>query len=145
MSEWFRSTLPQPIRFFISGGIGSFLFYILNQLFLEFLEVPFAQITVSFFVSYCISIFLQYFLHSYLVFGPGGNFISGVVSCYAGYSSALFASAPINYGLVKYFACTASQAWLGTLIITGVANYFLLTFLMGEKKEEDGGSGLKSN
>ena len=35
MSEWFRNTLPQPIRFFISGGIGSYLFYLLNELILK--------------------------------------------------------------------------------------------------------------
>ena len=73
--------------------------------------------------------FLQYFLHTYLVFGPGGDFIKGVISCYAGYSTALFSSAPINYGLVNYLNFNASQAWLGSLIITGVANYFLLRFI----------------
>ena len=71
-----------------------------------------------------------------LVFGPGGDFIKCVVSCYAGYSTALFASAPINYGLVNYFLLTATQAWLGTLIITGVGNYFLLTFLMTKEEEK---------
>ena len=135
MSEWFRNTLPQPIRFFISGGIGSYLFYLLNELILKTVSIPYQPITVAFFIAYFISIFLQYFLHTYLVFGPGGDFIKGVISCYAGYSTALFSSAPINYGLVNYLNFNASQAWLGSLIITGVANYFLLTFLMGGEKK----------
>ena len=43
------------------------------------------------------------------------------MACYTGYSFALVASVPINMGLVSSGA-TASQAWLGTLLITGTAN-----------------------
>ena len=36
------------------------------------------------------------------------------------------ASVPINAGLVQVAGLSASNAWGGTLLITGVANYFLL-------------------
>ena len=53
------------------------------------------------------------------------------MATYGGYSAALFASVPINAVRVNQMSLSASQAWLGTLIITGVANYFLLSFVLG--------------
>ena len=41
------------------------------------------------------------------------------------------ASVPINAGLVQVVGLSASNAWGGTLLITGVANYFLLSKLLG--------------
>ena len=40
----------------------------------------------------------------------------------------------INAGLVSYFRLNAGEAWLATLLVTGVANYFVLGKLMGPAK-----------
>ena len=137
MFLWFRNKVPEPIRFVLSGGVGSFLFYLLNESILALVHIPWEPVTVAFFLSYCISIGVQYFLHAYLVFGPDENLVKGLLSCYGGYSLALFASTPINYSLVNHLHASAFQAWLGTLLITGVANYILLTYLLGGSKEKN--------
>ena len=53
-----------------------------------------------------------------------------------GYSGSLAASVPINAALVA-FGATAGVAWASTLLLTGVANYFLLDRLLGNKKREE--------
>ena len=58
------------------------------------------------------------------------------MATYSGYSLALFASVPINGFLVNFISLTASQAWGGTLVITGIANYFLLSAVLGGEKKE---------
>ena len=81
--------------------------------------------------------FLQYFLHTFS-FGQGGDFIKGVISCYAGYSTALFSSAPINYGLVKLFKFQCITSMVRKFNNNRRCKLFLLTFLMGgEKKQKD--------
>lgn len=52
-----------------------------------------------------------------------------------GYSGALVASVPINAALVQGAKLSASLAWVGTLMITGVANYFLLSKMLGGDKD----------
>lgn len=47
----------------------------------------------------------------------------------------MYTQVPINMGLVG-FGATAGQAWLGTLLITGTANYFVIGALMDGKKEK---------
>ena len=48
------------------------------------------------------------------------------------------ASVPINAGLVQVAELSASNAWGGTLLITGVANYFLLSKVLGGRADEAG-------
>ena len=133
----FRKTLPQPVRFVVSSSTGSFLFYLLNEAIVQNVNITWQPITVAYFVSYAISIFVQYFLHASLVYGYQSSFWAGVASTYAGYTGALFASIPINVFLVSNFGFDATQAWAGTLLLTGIANYFVLNALLGEKKGEE--------
>ena len=91
-------------------------------------------ITLCWFVSYLVSTGVQHVLHSSLVYGfPEGSFVAGLMGTYAGYSLALAASVPINAGMVGA-GMTASQAWASTLVLTGVANYFLLGYLNARLK-----------
>lgn len=57
-----------------------------------------------------------------------------------GYSGALVASVPINAALVQGAKLSASYAWVGTLAITGIANYFLLNKLLGGGQSTDAAS-----
>ena len=134
MADRFRTAIPEPARFIISGAIGSALFWLLNEICVASMPatIP-SPITVSFFLAYLISIWLQHLLHSTLVYGWVQSYWSGLFSTYTGYSLALVLSPPINYGLVEYLKLDASGAWLGTLLITGVGNYFLLSILMKKK------------
>ena len=60
-----------------------------------------------------------------------------LVATYTGYSFALVSSVPINAVLVNQLLFTASQAWVGTLVITGTANYFLLGKLLSSDDSDE--------
>jgi hypothetical protein len=134
MAELFRKSVPEPARFIISGAVGSLAFWALNEVFVMYYPFEYQSITVCFFLAYLVSIWMQHLLHSTLVYGWVQSYWAGLVSTYTGYSLALVLSTPINYGLVNFVKLDAGGAWLGTLIITGIGNYFLLGFLMGDKK-----------
>ena len=156
--EAFRTSVPEPVRFSTSGAIGSAAFWVLNEAVVAALPPGDASVTAAWFLSYTLSIWLQHLLHSTLVYGWTGGYWTGLAatckflavylplsvlgscrlnhapaSCSsdAGYSGALVASVPINAGLVQVAGLSASNAWGGTLLITGVANYFLLSNLLG--------------
>jgi hypothetical protein len=132
MATLFRERVPEPVRFATSGCIGSAAFWVLNEGAVAVLPSWTPQIvTVAWFLSYLLSIWLQHFLHSTLVYGWVTSYWKGLVATYAGYSGSLIASVPINAGLVNGVGLEAGQAWLATLIVTGVANYFLLSKLLG--------------
>eukprot|EP00040_Diaphanoeca_grandis_P016589 m.85798 g.85798 ORF g.85798 m.85798 type:complete len:134 (-) comp25901_c0_seq1:474-875(-) len=125
--------IPEPIRFGVSGTIGTGVFWLLNESLVASGFITWQPITVAWFVAYLISIWFQHILNCVLVFGWGDSYIKGLIACYAGYSMALFASVPINYGLVTFLTLSASQAWGGTLILTGMANYFVIGAAMKTK------------
>ena len=135
--ENFRGALPQQLRFGMSGALGSLAFYVLNEGLVRSELISWQPITVAFFLSYLISIAIQFVLHSSLVFGWHGSIIVGLTTTYAAYAGALFLSAPINAGLVGFFGMTAGQAWLATLLITGAANYFIVGAALGKDKKEE--------
>ena len=63
--------------------------------------------------------------------------MKGLLSTYFGYAGSLFASVPINYVLV-FGGLGANQAYVLTIALTGIANYFLLNSLLGGNKESYG-------
>ena len=124
--------VPEPVRFALSGTLGSAAFWVLNEGMMASLPTNIPEpVTVAWFLSYLVSIWLHHALHAMLVYGWGSSYWAGLLATYTGYSGALLASVPINAGLVNYFHLTASQAWLATLVLTGVANYFVLGALLG--------------
>eukprot|EP00929_Paragymnodinium_shiwhaense_P013946 TRINITY_DN121798_c0_g1_i1.p1 TRINITY_DN121798_c0_g1~~TRINITY_DN121798_c0_g1_i1.p1 ORF type:complete len:173 (-),score=17.45 TRINITY_DN121798_c0_g1_i1:323-841(-) len=144
MASTFRAMVPEPVRFMTSSGIGSAAFYVLNELMVAYNPYKWQKITVAWFGSYVISIWLQHFLHATLVYGWNASYWRGLFSTYMGYSAALVVSVPINAGLVNYLGLNAGQAWLGTLLLTGIANYFLLGFLLKADTKDEGSNALLS-
>jgi hypothetical protein len=134
----FRANVPEGMRFVVSGGIGSAAFWALNEVLVAHSPIDWQRITVAWFVSYLLSIWLQHFLHSTLVYGWTTSYFKGLAATYAGYSAALVAGVPINFCLVHYALLSSSQAWLGTLLITGCANYFILSAALGSSKKAAG-------
>ena len=136
LAKNFRTNIPEPIRFMTSGLIGSVIFYILNEAIVHFNPIESQKITVAWFLSYVISIWIQHALHATLVYGWVFSYWKGLLATYTGYSLALFASVPINAGLVNYLRATVSEAWIGTLVLTGMANYFLLGKLLTAREKD---------
>ena len=126
-----------------SASIGSVAFYFLNEAIYRVNPIEYQKITIAWFLSYVISIWFQHALHATLVYGWVTSYWRGLLATYTGYSIALFSSVPINALLVNTLKFGASEAWIGTLILTGMANYFLLGKLLrgknDDKKEEKKG------
>ena len=137
LAKTFRANTPEPIRFMTSGLIGSLIFCILNEAIVRFNPIESQKITVAWFLSYVISIWIQHALHATLVYGWVFSYWKGLLATYTGYSLALFASVPINVVLVNYFRATVSEAWIGTLVLTGMANYFLLGKLLRAEEKDN--------
>jgi hypothetical protein len=93
--------MPEPVRFAVSGALGSAAFWFLNEAAVAALpdSIP-SPVTVAWFLSYLLSIWMQHALHSTLVYGWTSNYWAGLVATYTGYSGALLASVPINAGWV---------------------------------------------
>eukprot|EP00039_Didymoeca_costata_P005832 m.85086 g.85086 ORF g.85086 m.85086 type:complete len:143 (+) comp12994_c0_seq1:245-673(+) len=134
MAPILANVLPESLRFVLSGSLGSAIFWLLNEAIIAVNPYEFQPITVAFFLSYLISIWMQHALHATLVYGWGEiGYIKGLIATYGAYSFALIASVPINAGLVHTLSFTVFQAWLGTLILTGCFNYFIIGLVMKKK------------
>mgnify|MGYP003385206869 CR=1 FL=1 len=141
----FHHHVPHSVRFLISANIGSVVFYFLNEAMVVLLPHllmmrPYQSVTITtaWILSYLLSIFIQYILHAILVYGWSTSFWAGLLSTYTGYSGAMIASIPINFTLVNTVGLHAQHAWFGTLIITGIANFFVLNALLGKQTDPTG-------
>ena len=133
----FRANAPQPVRYVLSGGLGSAAFWVLNEACYAALppDTP-ERTTVAWTVSYIIEVALQWLLHTFLVYG-GDLTLRGLLATYAAYSGALVVSVPINAALVHGARLEHGAAWGTTLVSTGVGNYFLLSYVLGGRDKED--------
>ena len=125
------------IWFVVAGIIGTTLFFVLNESILYAVYLPWQPITMAYFISYGISIFIQYFINASLVFGYSKSTWEGIAQTYAGYTIGLLLSVPINMSLVQYAGASARIAFLLTSILAGIVNYFFLkAFLHDSKKKK---------
>lgn len=134
----------QFIRFVISGTIGTALFYLLYE-FLYFL-LQYAKplldyrASISWFVSYVLSILWQHALHRYLVFGTQNSYWKTLFWTYVSYTLSLVISPAIIYLLVDYMGMYYQLGWVISLCATGLFNWVTLKFsfsLEGGSKPED--------
>lgn len=133
----FRAIAPEPVRFCCSSFIGSVTMAALNALTLVFLPEswePNPATTIAWAISYGLSIWLQHWLHSTLVYGWTISYWDGLMKTYAGYGTSYALSIPINAGLV-WIGCTVWWAYVLTLVLTGCGNFFLFHMLLGGSKE----------
>jgi putative flippase GtrA len=80
--EWIKKNFmnessKQFIMFYISGGIGTFFFYILYDQMLNFSLLEGSQ-SWAWTLSYLCSIIWQHALHRYLVFGSSSPYLQSI-------------------------------------------------------------------
>lgn len=114
---WFvvSGTLCDIIQAFIDYGI--------------YLIYPFEweTATVCWTLSYTISVFIRHYSHRLLVFGEfEGSYCNSLARTYLTYSSSIVISMLTNHAIVEILNFTHQQAWLFTMIWTGIYNYFML-------------------
>lgn len=110
----------QYARFAVSGFIGTALFRVCYDLLVE--ACPFQQgcATLSWLVSYFLSIVWQHALHQYIVFGVSADYWSSLLWTYISYSGSLLLSTILNWILVENLHVNHNVAWVVTLLSTGM-------------------------
>eukprot|EP01138_Halocafeteria_seosinensis_P002373 gb/GECG01002430.1/.p1 GENE.gb/GECG01002430.1/~~gb/GECG01002430.1/.p1 ORF type:complete len:147 (+),score=9.03 gb/GECG01002430.1/:1-441(+) len=132
----------QVLLFNVSGVIGTCLFYACFHVML--LTLPFGEeykTTISWNLSYILSIVWQHLLHQWLVFGFAKNYLSSLLSMYAAYAASIALSTAFTFILEQWVGLTGSWAFGVSTAATGVINYFTVKSAFelssGNKKESD--------
>jgi hypothetical protein len=105
----------------------------------SFLDVYWSEggrTTVSWTLSYTLSIMIRHQSHRLLVFGDyDGGYLVSLARTYMTYSSAIVISMIANHTLVGYFGLRYRVAWIATMLFTGIYNYFTLKATWRVKKD----------
>jgi putative flippase GtrA len=118
--------LPTFIWFQISGLICDIIQAYLDY-FLSLIYTFWEPVTVCWAVSYIMSICIRHTSHRLLVFGDyEGTYWSSLSKTYLAYSTSIIVSTVCNNLLVKIGEFSHKEAWLLTMLWTGILNYFLL-------------------
>lgn len=119
--------VPQYFWFVLSGGICDILQAFIDYGISLIYVLEWERATVCWTLSYIISICIRHSSHRFIVFGEyEGSYCSSLARTYLTYSSSIVISMLTNHLLVNYFFLTHRQAWLITMLWTGVFNYFML-------------------
>jgi len=119
--------IPTYGWFVLSGSIcdviQAFVDYIISLIY----WIEYEKATVCWTLSYIFSIFIRHYSHRMLVFGEyDGTYCSSLTRTYLSYSSSIVLSMFTNHLLVTGFDFTHRQAWVITMLWTGIYNYFML-------------------
>lgn len=130
-------TTIEMIKFFISGFIGTVIFYLLYETFHSYLFVAMDNnSTMSWVVGYMLSIWIQYELHSRVVFnnrnekGSSKPYHVRLLMTYAVYSFSMVMSTIVNYACNVYLQIDHRIVWLLSVASTGIVNYFAVKSYM---------------
>lgn len=119
--------IPLYFWFVLSGGlcdiVQAFLDYGISIIYI----IEFEKATVCWTLSYILSIWIRHFSHRLLVFGEyEGTYLSSLSRTYLTYSSSIIISMVTNHMIISVLHFTHWQAWIITMLWTGLYNYFML-------------------
>lgn len=78
-------------------------------------------------VSYILSIVLRHSSHRLIVFGEfEGTYFYSLSKTFGAYAASIIISITTNHILTSYFEVAHRDAWLLTMLWTGLFNYFML-------------------
>mmetsp|Transcript_18701 Transcript_18701/g.24682 ORF Transcript_18701/g.24682 Transcript_18701/m.24682 type:complete len:157 (+) Transcript_18701:158-628(+) len=127
---------PQYFWFVVSGGLCDILQLGIDQAVKFAWAFPYQKATVCWTISYILSIVLRHTSHRIIVFGEfEGSYFWSLGKMYMTYASAIIISILTNLALTNILGMTHEQAWVITLLWTGLLNYFLLKCTWNSKKK----------
>lgn len=134
----FGHRIPHYFWFMLSGAIcdiaQALIDYFIYKL---YVFDEYGRATVCWTLSYSISIFIRHYSHRIIVFGDyEGSYCNSLTRTYLTYSSSIVLSMICNHLLVRFGHLTHRDAWIVTMIWTGVYNYFLLKANWGAKAKD---------
>lgn len=144
---WFRS-VPEPLRFMTSAGLGNIAFFGIDQVLYKSVIVPLTKDapkfyqrnkeSISFFFAYLIQVGFQHLLNAIFVYGidtisTAEKYLDTLLLTYSSYSIALVGSTIGNALLMKQ-GIPKNVAFWSTIFGFGILNFFLLRYLISTKR-----------
>lgn len=128
----FGCRLPNFVWFQISGFICDCIQAYLDYLISLIYVFSWERVTVCWTLSYVLSICVRHSSHRLLVFGEyDGTYCSSLGKTYMAYSTSIVVSTVANNLLVKFGEFSHKEAWLLTMLWTGMFNFlFCLCWYM---------------
>lgn len=105
-----RSTSNRVLLFQLSGAIGTALFVVAHEVIFHLNPSDWHRASVTWAVSYALSILWQHALHRYMVFGPSGSYLKSLAYTYACYALALVVSTAVTEVLVEQLGVAVGGA-----------------------------------
>jgi len=119
--------VPQYAWFVLSGALCDVVQALIDYLVFLVYTLEWERATVCWTASYTLSIVVRHYSHRLLVFGEyEGTYCMSLARTYLTYSSSIMISMITNHFLVSLLEFTHQQAWVVTMLWTGVYNYFML-------------------
>lgn len=123
----FGYRIPTYFWFVVSGAICDIIQACIDYMISLVYFLEWEKTTVCWTLSYILSIAVRHSSHRLLVFGEyEGTYWSSLGKTYMAYSSSIVISMVTNHMLVNLVGFTHRQAWLITMLWTGLYNYFIL-------------------
>lgn len=115
--------------YFLSTSIGTFIFFILYEIFYILLfSIPHHS-TIVYIISYLISIFFQHLLNELIVFQKG-EILKSLWKSYIMYLLLMLPYLFFNEILVEYFKIHSRISMIIGLLFTGISGYFLSKYFI---------------
>lgn len=119
--------VPQYFWFMLSGALCDVIQAIIDYFLYSIYTFPWERATVCWTLSYIASIFVRHSSHRVLVFGEfEGSYCYSLSRTYFTYSSTIVISMITNHIIVEILLFSHRDAWLITMLWTGLYNYFML-------------------
>ncbi len=139
--------LPLYFWFVISGALCDIIQALIDYLISLIYYFDWEKTTICWTLSYILSIAVRHSSHRVLVFGDyEGTYWSSLLKTYATYSSSIVLSMVTNHLIVSFIGLSHKQAWIITMLWTGLYNYFLLkSSWRTANKDKDNSSSLSND
>jgi putative flippase GtrA len=127
-----QKVFNEALRFQISGLIGSILFFIMYEILFMMVQQHKHGSVISWLVAYMASIWWQFELHRWIVYGKDRirDYWAALRTTFAVYSISLVISTILNYVLTSILVLHFRTAWIITMIVIGVFNYFMMRAML---------------
>jgi hypothetical protein len=118
-----------PLYFFfaVSGALCDIVQAFIDYGIYSVYPFEWEKTTMCWTVSYTASVIVRHFSHRLLVFGEyEGSYCSSLCRTYLTYASSIVMSMVTNHFIVSFLEFNHINAWIITMLWTGVYNYFML-------------------
>ena len=123
----FGRRIPHYFWFVLSGALCDIVQAGIDYCVYLFYKLEWERATVCWAISYSVSIIVRHMSHRFIVFGEyEGTYCSSLLKTYMTYSSSIVISVISNHYIVEYFRFSHRDAWVVTMLWTGIYNYFML-------------------